>query len=230
MEQILTLYHGSDKIIEKPLYGEGREHNDFGTGFYCTENAELAKEWACSSLRDGFANRYTIDTTYMNILHLNSEEYTILNWIAVLVEHRLFRVKTPIAGRALKYLHENFYVNVNSYDLITGYRADDAYFDFADAFLNNGITVQQLAQAMKLGKLGEQVVLKSKFAFDRIRSEGADPAERVQYFPIRKARNDAAEKAYFEMSSLETDGLYMADIIREKVTNDDERLPRNISE
>ena len=30
--------------------------------------------------------------------------------------------------------------------------------------MNNGISVEQLARAMRLGKLGEQVVLKSKFA------------------------------------------------------------------
>lgn len=227
---MLKIYHGSDKTIQIPQYGQGKEHNDFGLGFYCTENKELAKEWACSALKDGFANCYTLDTSGMNILRLNTEEYTILNWIAVLVAHRLFRVKTPIAGKALKYLHENFSVNVEAYDLIIGYRADDAYFDFADAFLNNAITVEQLAQAMRLGKLGEQIVLKSRYAFEQISFEGAEAVSREKYYPARKERNELAEKAYYEMSSLETDGLYMADIIREKVRNDDSRIPRNISE
>lgn len=57
---------------------------------------------------------------------------------------------------------DNFSVNVNAYDLIIGYRADDSYFDYAESFLNNGISVQQLAKAMRLGKLGEQIVVKSK--------------------------------------------------------------------
>ena len=85
MEKKITLFHGSEK-----------KHNDFGLGFYCTENEALAKEWAVSSLRDGFANRYTLDTEYLRVLHLNSPDYTILNWIAVLVEHRLFSIKTPV--------------------------------------------------------------------------------------------------------------------------------------
>ena len=125
MDKMLTIYHGSNQVIEVPTFGLGRKNNDFGLGFYCTESNDLAKEWAVSSLRDGFSNRYTLDTEYMNILHLNSPDYSILNWIAVLVEHRLFNIGTPVARRAKHYLIEHFGVNVNAYDLITGYRADD---------------------------------------------------------------------------------------------------------
>lgn len=226
---MLSIYHGSERIIEKPEFGAGKENNDFGKGFYCTESEELAKEWAVTSQKDGYANRYSIDIFSMNILHLNSPDYTILNWISVLVQHRLFRPRTPIAGRALKYLREYFAVDVDAYDIITGYRADDSYFDFADAFLNNGITVEQLSEAMRLGKLGEQIVIKSAYAFEQLRFEGADFVHKEQYHPIRKARNEKAEKDYLELSLQETDGLYMADIIREKVKNDDPRIPGNIS-
>lgn len=42
---------------------------------------------------DGYSNKYTLDTEYLKILNLNSSDYTILNWIAILVEHRLFQLK-----------------------------------------------------------------------------------------------------------------------------------------
>ena len=32
------LYHGSEFLIEKPEFGKGARHNDYGRGFYCTEN------------------------------------------------------------------------------------------------------------------------------------------------------------------------------------------------
>ena len=51
MNQKITLYHGSEQIIESPTFGLGKQNNDFGLGFYCTESEELAKEWAVSSLR-----------------------------------------------------------------------------------------------------------------------------------------------------------------------------------
>ena len=229
MEKQITLYHGSKQIVEVPAFGLGRKNNDFGPGFYCTESNDLAREWAVSSLSDGFSNRYTLDTEYLNILNLNSPEYTILNWIAVLVEHRLFSIKTPIARRAKQYLIERFGVNVNAYDLIKGYRADDSYLDFADAFLNNAITVEQLSRAMRLGKLGEQIVLKSPFAFSKIRYEGFEVAEKERFYVLRKARNDKASQTYLKIREEEGDGLYILDILRGDITNDDPRIPRNIS-
>lgn len=229
MDKTIALFHGSEKIVEVPTFGEGKKTNDFGLGFYCTESENLAKEWAVSSLRDGFSNRYTLDTEYLNILNLNSPDYTILNWIAILVEHRLFSIKTPVARRAKRYLIDNFGINVNAYDLIIGYRADDSYFDYAESFLNNGISVEQLARAMRLGKLGEQVVLKSRFAFSCIQFEGFEVAEKEEFYVLRKARDDEANQLYLEMLEEESDGLYIQDIIRGGITNDDPRIPRNIS-
>ena len=230
MGKIITLYHGSEKIIEKPIYGAGKVNNDYGIGFYCTENNELAKEWAVSSMCNGFSNKYTLDTEFLNVLNLNGPEYTILNWIAVLVEHRLFSIKTPIANRAKRYLIDNFGVNVNAFDLIKGYRADDSYFDYAESFLNNAISVEQLANAMRLGKLGEQIVLKSKFAFNNLKFEGFEIAEKEKYSILRKSRDAGANQRYWEMLEESSDGLYMMDIMREGIKNDDPRIPRNISE
>lgn len=113
--------------------------------------------------------------------------------------------------------------------MVTGYRADDSYFDYAESFLNNGISVEQLARAMRLGKLGEQVVLKSKFAFSRIQFEGFDVAEKEEFYVLRKARDDEANQHYLKMLEEESDGLYIQDIIRGGITNDDPRIPRNIS-
>ena len=230
MNKIITIYHGSDKIVEQPIFGEGKKNNDFGLGFYCTASEELAKEWAVSSLRDGFSNRYTIDTEYLNILNLNSPDYTILNWIAVLLEYRLFSIKTPIARRAKRYLIDNFSVNVNAFDMIIGYRADDSYFDYAESFLNNGISVEQLARAMQLGKLGEQIVIKSKYAFSMLKYEGFDVAAKDQYYILRKSRDDEANQLYFDILEEESDGLYIQDIMRGAIKNDDSCIPRNISE
>ena len=119
---------------------------------------------------------------------------------------------------------------MNAYDLITGYRADDSYFDYAEAFLNNAITVEQLSRAMQLGKLGEQIVIKSKFAFSKIRFEGFEAAEKDMYYVLRKSRDDKANQTYLDILEEESDGLYIQDIIRGGVSNDDPRIPRNLSE
>ena len=228
LKKIITLYHGSENIIEMPTFGKGKRNNDFGLGFYCTESKALAMEWAVSDLHDGYANRYTLDTEYLRILHLSGSEYTILNWIAVLVEHRLFALKNPVARRAKRYLIDNFGINVNAYDIITGYRADDSYFDYAETFLNNGITVEQLAQAMQLGKLGEQIVIKSQYAFSKLHFEGYNEAAKEKYYDQRCSRTKEADRLYWQMLEEESDGLYMQDIVRGGIGNDDARIPRNV--
>ncbi len=228
MNEHITVFHGSKEIVETPIFGKGRKNNDFGLGFYCTESNDLAKEWAVSSLQDGFSNRYILDTKGLNILNLNSSDYTILNWIAVLVEHRLFSIKNPIARRAKQYLIDNFAINVNAFDLIIGYRADDSYFDFAEAFLNNAITVEQLSGAMRLGKLGEQIVVKSPYAFTKIKYQGFEVAQKEQYYILRKSRNEEANRTYFNILEKNSDGIYIQDILRGGISNDDPRIPRNV--
>lgn len=64
MNEVIKLYHGSEKIISKPIYNYGKQDNDYGQGFYCTKEIELAKEWACQKDKDGFVNSYSLYTLY----------------------------------------------------------------------------------------------------------------------------------------------------------------------
>lgn len=96
--------------------------------------------------------------------------------------------------------------------------------------MDNLITVEQLSRAMQLGKLGEQIVIKSKFAFSKIKYEGFETAEKDMYYVLRKARGDRANQNYLDILEEESDGLYIQDIIRGGVSNGDPRIPRNISE
>ena len=221
----LIIYHGSQNIIETPEFGKGKANNDYGLGFYCTEHIELAKEWACTEGTDGYANKYEIETDGLLVLNLSSDEYTILNWLAMLMMNRKGRLSTPIAKRGRDYLIENFLPDFNDYDAIIGYRADDSYFSFARSFVTNAISLKQLGNAMRLGKLGEQFVLKSKKAFDAIRFVDYIVADNSEYYAKRKTRDDAARAAYYkELEKEDINGLFMRDIIREEIKPDDPRL------
>lgn len=221
----LILYHGSPSITEHPVFGKGKAYNDYGKGFYCTEHIDLAKEWACSENVDGFANRYEIDLSDLTVLNLSSDDFTILNWLAILMLHRKARLSTPLARRGKDYLIQNFLPAFEIYDAIIGYRADDSYFSFARAFVSNEISLEQLGYAMKLGKLGEQFVLKSQKAFDTIRFLDYEIADNTLYYAKRKARDDEARTAYNkELENEDLNGIFMRDIIREEMKPDDPRL------
>ena len=219
----MIIYHGSEKIIEKPIYGKGNLRNDYGRGFYCTESEDLAKEWACSNNKNGFSNKYELDTENLDILYLNSDNYNILNWLAILTKNRTYWENSTISEAAKKYIAENFMVNTEGYDVIIGYRADDSYFSFARDFVSGTISYRQLCEAMKLGELGEQVVLISKKAFENIKFITNSPADVQIYYARKKERDRLARKKYRETKSMENlkDELFMIDIIREGMKQND---------
>ena len=196
----IILYHGSENIIEKPEFGKGALHNDYGRGFYCAENIELAKEWACASQHNGYANVYEFDITGLKCLNLNSPEYNILNWLAILADNRTYWQNGSISEQAKKYVKDNFLPDISEYDVITGYRADDSYFSFAQDFVANTISFQKLSEAMRLGKLGEQIVLKSPKAFDQIKILGLESAEAGEYYLKKSEREREARKEYRSMN------------------------------
>lgn len=224
----MRIYHGSRNIIEKPVFGVGNRFNDYGLGFYCTEDIELAKEWACvdgSSI--GYANAYLLKTEGLNICNLEDGRYNILNWIALLLENRRFDTTSSMAITAKNYLLENFRVDTGDADVIIGYRADDSYFSFAKDFVNNTISVRQLSRAMRLGNLGTQVVLKSERAFGQLEFLSYETASPEEYYIRRQARDEQAREEYLRgplRAETLNDDIFVMDIIRRGLKNGDEIL------
>lgn len=220
----MTIYHGSLKEIAVPKFGLGKPHNDYGIGFYCTENLELAKEWACTTGNDGFVNKYELDTDGLSVLYLNDKKYHILNWMSILLENRTFNITDGISGRAKQYILDNFLPDYKNYDVIIGYRADDSYFSYASDFIENTLSLENLRTAMKLGKLGEQVVIVSKKAFYSLTFVESIPALAVEYFEKYKNRDTKARLEYLELKRNPEEGTYIMDIIRQNWKDSDERL------
>lgn len=220
------IYHGSKDIIEKPKFGKGKAYNDYGLGFYCTENLALAKEWAVDIGRDGYANIYEIDDSSQSVLNLNDEQYTILHWLAILIENRHFDSPSSLSHEAKEYILNNFSVDYKSYDVIIGYRADDSYFSFAQDFLNGTISYRQLNNAMHLGNLGQQFVLKSKKAFDLISFIGYENASFNEWYSRKENRDKAARRDYFdtEKNKRLRGDIYITQIIDEEMNGNDARL------
>ena len=222
----MILYHGSKDIIEKPIYGQGKKYNDYGLGFYCTDNIELAKEWGTSFERSGYANRYQIDCTELKILDLNDDKYCILHWLAILLSNREFDTPAGLALEAKEFLKKNFMLDYKKYDIIKGYRADDSYFSFAQDFINGTISYRQLNNAMHLGKLGIQYVLKSKEAFNRIVFDGYEEADYKEWYAKKMKRDKSARREYFdvERNRRQRGDIYITQILDEEMSPDDERL------
>lgn len=219
-----VIYHGSKFEIKKPIYGYGKKYNDYGLGFYCTFEIDLAKEWAVDMESGGFANKYEIEVDDLKILNLN--EYSPLHWLAILLKNRTFNLSSPLAVEAKEYILKHFLLDYRKYDVIIGYRADDSYFAFARDFISGVISYQQLTKAMKLGDLGQQFVLISQKAFDSIAFIESIPAEKEIYFQSKSSRDLKAREAYYSTKFIKRNinDLYITNIIDEEIKENDPRL------
>ena len=211
----MILYHGSNIIVNKPLFGYGKPYNDYGQGFYCTEDEELAKEWACSSPTGGFVSVYNLDTKGLNILRLNDRN--ILEWLAILIKNRQIRYSSPVEKQIADYIIDKYFLDYSSFDVITGYRADDSYFSFVRAFLSNTISLEQLSDAMKLGNLGMQVFIQSQKAFDNLSFLKSEPVFN-DYYVKRVERNNKAREDYYRLlEKTVTFQTFARDILKREV-------------
>ena len=129
----------------------------------------------------------------------------------------------------MEWLRKNFSLDVSGYDVIIGYRADDSYFSFTRAFLANEISLEQLSHAMALGGLGEQVVLRSRKAFDSIAFEGSETAKAAAYHVLFKKRDGKVRSDFSAICAEQAlEGLFIRDLVRGEVKTDDPRIFRPV--
>lgn len=232
MSQI-KLLHGTDHIIEVPDIHIGNPHNDYGMGFYCTRIDKMACEWACKKNTDGFVNIYDFDTEGLNILNLLDGKHTVLNWIALLLQYRTFKLDSEVAIDARDYIIEHYAIDLSGCDVVIGYRADDSYFQYAESFVSNTLPLRSLNKALRLGKLGEQTVVISQKGFDRLKFVDAYSADKSEYYPKFLGRDTEARETYrkeIRKSKSYRDDIFVLDILREEMQNDDPRIQRILFE
>ena len=224
----MKIYHGSVVEVPKPLLSKGKPNNDYGRGFYCTEDVEMAREWACKGKEPpGFANAYELATEGLKILDLSSPDYTVLNWMAVLLANRTFDLDTDIAIEVRDYLMANFMPPIQDSDVVIGYRADDSYFNYADSFVNNALSISRLNEALHLGRLGTQVALRTERAFECLAYLGAEKVAWNEYHPRYVTRDADARTQWREVvkkASRAADDLFAVDIIRRGLRHGDQIL------
>lgn len=214
MERIL--YHGSEFIIEKPEYLKGNIHNDYGLGFYCCSTKGLAKEWAAKRTGHGYINRYRIRDDRLKVLDLTKPPFNdVLYWVALLMHNR--ELSTDLRNnypKELDYLRQRYLVDVSKYDIVIGYRADDSYFRFPEAFVRSEITLESLNKIFQAGELGKQYVLISERAFRLIHYldyEEVFEESRQDYY----SRKSGADKIFADLLNADryAKGVRLRDLV-----------------
>ncbi len=130
------------------------------------------------------------------MLHLSGGSYHILNWLALLLKTRTFDMSAVLDLQAREYVIQTFMPVLARKDYVIGYRADDSYFSFAKDFISGILSLRDLSEAMRLGALGEQVVLISPKAFEQIYFEGYETASYQEYHIKRMSKDNLARQEY----------------------------------
>lgn len=166
----MKLFYGADREVIVPKYNYGNPSNDYGLGFYLTSYKEIAELWATQYSPNGYLIEYDVDLSNLKVLRLNTiNDEDILVWLTILISHRFSKDERDRYKKEIEWLEKNYLIDLSKYDVIIGYRADDSYFLYSRDFVGNELSLEILKDAMKLGKLDIQIMLRSKKAFQKIK-------------------------------------------------------------
>ena len=131
----MKLFYGADKIIKSPIYGLGNPSNDYGLGLYLTPSLDAAKLWA-ERFQEGYVMTYEVDLDGLKVLTLDhATEEDVLTWLTLLAKNRFDKVDRIRYQTELDWLTRKFSIDLSSYDVVIGYRADDSYFAYSSGFI-----------------------------------------------------------------------------------------------
>lgn len=118
MNEEITIYHGSQDVVEFPEIRTARFHKDFYFGFYCTLFYEQAKRWAVRFRGKGVINEYIYEPN-SHLKVLSFQEMTE-EWLDFIVSCRLG--------------------NPHDYDVVEGPMANDTIFNYVQNFADGKIS------------------------------------------------------------------------------------------
>lgn len=210
----MLFYYGADAIVEKPAYNSERSNpsNDYGKGFYLTPDIDMARLWA-SRYDTGYCITYEVETEKLKSIVLDeSNDNSILKWITLLVQHRFSKDEYEANKDTIDWLVEHYPTDMTDVDVIIGYRADDAYFSYSRDFVQNRLSLQALSDAMRLGKLGTQYVLKSVKAFNSISIVNYENVKQTDDYDI--FRKSTLKEFHHIKEGDSIDNTFIRDIMR----------------
>ena len=148
-QQKLTLYHGSNMVVENPMIIQSPRTLDFGEGFYTTTNKQQAEIFAQKVF-----NRRKTGAATVSIYEMDFE--------TAARELRVLRFSLPDENW-LNYVmqNRNGVYDGQVYDIVFGPVANDDVYVTIGAFEAGILTIEQAIAGLKVKKLFDQFVLKN---------------------------------------------------------------------
>ena len=148
--ETITLFHGSNLVVQNPEIKRSGFKKDFGFGFYCTMLEKQAIRWALTRNDKHIVNyyRYTPDTN-LSILSFPEMTDEWLDFVAAC------RKGTP-----------------HNYDIVEGPMADDTVWDYVEDFLAGNISREAFWALAKFKYPTHQIVFCTEKALKTLEFTG----------------------------------------------------------
>ena len=155
----MTIYHGSNVTVEKPMLIKQNRFLDFGYGFYTTTNKEQAMDFAKK-----VTNKRKTGTAALNIYEVDEEK--------AFAECHVLRFDAP-DEQWLDFVANNRQGTYNDelYDLVYGPVANDDVYRTLTLYMTGILSKEQTLEALKIRKLYNQLVFCTKKSLEYIRFE-----------------------------------------------------------
>ena len=149
MNDVVTLFHGSNVVVERPQILVSGFYKDFGYGFYCTNIEKQAKKWAMAKKGNSVVSVYN----YRSNKELNILSFPVMTdeWLDFVVDCR----------RGIKH----------NYDIVEGPMADDQIWDYVEDFMEGTITREAFWVLAKFKYPTHQIVFCTQKALESITYE-----------------------------------------------------------
>ena len=145
-DNAITIYHGSNVVVEKPQIMISGFYKDFGYGFYCTNLEKQAKKWALTKRGDSIVSLFSYKPS--GALRILSFPEMTDEWLDFVVSCR----------RGIKH----------DYDIVEGPMADDQIWDYVEDFMEVIITREAFWVFAKFKYPTHQIVFCTQKALDSI--------------------------------------------------------------
>ncbi len=147
---MITLYHSSRVVVDKPDILHSRESLDFGKGFYLTRLRSQADKYA-----ERFIRLY--NSAVLNIYHFDEN-----------LEGFTSHVFEKYDGEWLDYIVACRRLQDHTlYDIIEGGIADDKVYNTVDLYMQGIYTKEQALDMLIYKKLNNQICITSQELLDR---------------------------------------------------------------
>ena len=148
----VTIYHGSNVLVEKPQIIVSGFYKDFGFGFYCTNLETQARKWALTKRGDSVVSVFSyMEDAAMKVL---SFPKMTDEWLDFVVACR----------RGVKH----------DYDIVEGPMADDQIWDYVEDFMDGSITREAFWVLAKFKYPTHQIVFCTQRSLSTLKFERSE--------------------------------------------------------